>query len=407
MRKCLQWVSFSLTVLIVLSLMLAGCAGGAAPEAAAKPTAAEAAKAAPASGAAPSGSILFGAVFATTGKYAGGEAGIGNGAKMAIEEINAKGGINGQKLELQIEDTGSEQAGAVNAYNRVVAKNPVVILDTALSSFALAQMPDIAKAQIPTFSHGDSPLVTQQGNSWVLRFTTPDNVTPVAAVQFAMDELKKSKVAIVRVNNEFGKSWEDGLLAELTKRNAKPATVEVFGADDKDMTAQLTKVKSSGADVIIAVADPTTHAVLIKQRKQLGLGDMPYVGSNTAVHPQTLDLLKGGEAEGIYALTSSVPPEDPDQAVRDWNAKYKAKYGIDADYLGAISYDVVMITADAIKAVGTDRTKIRDWIMQNVHGRKGMGNTYDVATNGDAGLKVSIVQVKGGKAPIIKTIVAK
>ena len=63
---------------------------------------------------------------------------------------------------------------------------------------------------------------------------------------------------------------------------------------------------------MIVVADPNTHAVMIKQRMQLGLADVAYVGSNTAVQPQTLDLLTGGEAKGIYALTSSVPPEDPD-----------------------------------------------------------------------------------------------
>ncbi len=67
---------------------------------------------------------------------------------------------------------------------------------------------------------------------------------------------------------------------------------------------------------MIVTADPTTHAVIIKQRKQFGMSNIEYVGSNTAVMPQTLELLTGGEAEGIYALTSAVPPEDPDPRSR-------------------------------------------------------------------------------------------
>ena len=400
----------SMGIALLLGLVVAGCGGTTT-------TASTAATTAPSetttSGTqstgtvAEQGDIIIGAVYGTTGKYAGGEAGIGNGARMAIEEVNAGGGINGRKLTLVVEDTGSEQAGAVNAYNRIVAKNPLVIIDTALSPFVLAQMQDIAKAEIPTFPMGENPALTQQGVSWVLRFSTPDNVTPVAAVQFALDELGKSKVAILRVNNEFGQTWEELVTAELKKRNMEPVAVQVFGADDKDMTAQLNAIKSAGADVMIVTADPTTHAVIIKQRKQFGMSDIEYVGSNTAVMPQTLELLTGGEAEGIYALTSAVPPEDPDPKVREWNDRYKAKYGIDADYIAADAYDSVMITVEAVKKVGTDRAKIRDYILNEVKGVKGMGNVWNFTPNGDGGTQVSIAQVKDGKAIIVKTIATK
>ena len=212
---------------------------------------------------------------------------------------------------------------------------------------------------------------------------------------------KKTKVALLYVNNDFGKTWYDAISAEMTKRNLQLAAVEVFGADDKDMTAQLNKVKSAGADSMIVVADPNTHAVMMKQRVQLGLGDVTYVGSNTAVQPQTLELLTGGEAKGIYALTSSVPPEDPDPAVRAWNDKYKGVFGIDADYIAADAYDSVMVTVDAIKAVGPDKAKVRDWILANVKDRKGMGNVWTFSPNGDGGTQVSIVQVNDQNKPII------
>ena len=92
--------------------------------------------------------------------------------------------------------------------------------------------------------------------------------------------------------------------------------------------------------------------------------------------------------------------------VQEWNAKYKEKYGIDADYIAADAYDSVMITVDAVKAVGTDRAKIRDFILNEVKGVKGMGNVWNFSPNGDGGTQVSITQVKDGKAPVIKTIAA-
>ena len=408
MRKSSLFAVAMVLVLSLVTLLVVGCGEETTTTAGATTTAGEttATAAETTTTAAPAEDIIIGAVFGTTGKYAGGEAGIGNGAQMAIDEVNAAGGVNGQKLVLMIEDSGSEQAGAVNAYNRLVAKKPLVIVDTALSSFVLAQMEDIKKAEIPTYPMGENPALTQQGVSWVLRFSTPDNVTPVAAVQFALDDLGKSKVGILRVNNEFGQTWEQLIIEELKNRNMEPVAVEVFGADDKDMTAQLNKIKEAGADVMIVTADPTTHAVIIKQRAQFGMTGIEYVGSNTAVMPQTLELLTGGEAEGIYALTSAVPPEDPDQKVKDWNAKYKELYGMDADYIAADAYDSVMITVDAIKAVGTDRAKIRDYILNEVKGVKGMGNGWNFTPQGDGGTQVSIAQVKEGKAPIIKTIAA-
>ena len=416
MKKSLLVLSLVLAAIAILGLAVAGC-GSTTTTAAPSGSTTTAAPSGSTTTAAPSGStttaapaggdIIVGAILSVTGKYAGGEAGINNGTKMAIDEINAAGGVNGQKLVLSVEDSGSEQAGAVNAYNRVVSKNPLFIVDSAVSSFVLAQMADIQKAAIPTYAMGESPAVTAQGNPWVLRFSTPDNVTPVAAIQYVLDDLKKTKVALVYVNNDFGKTWNDAIVAEMTKRSMTLATVQVFGADDKDMTAQLTKVKSAGCDAMIVAADPNTHAVMLKQRIQLGLAGVTYVGSNTAVQPQTLDLLTGGEAKGIYALTSSVPPEDPDPAVKAWNDKYKGLFKIDADYIAADAYDAVMVTVDAIKAVGPDKTKVKDWILANVKNRKGMGNVWTFSPNGDGGTQVSIAQVNDqNKAIILKTFAA-
>jgi branched-chain amino acid transport system substrate-binding protein len=396
---------------VLLAGALAGC-GGTTTTTTKAPTATTAAgDTGTASGdttatsAAATGDLVIGGVYGITGKYAGGEAGMGYGTKMAIEEINAAGGINGQKLVYDIEDTGSEQAGAVNAFNRMAAKKPVAIFNTCISGYTMAQLPDIEKAQIPTYCFADAPDISAQGNQWILRPSTPDKVTPSMAVKFAVEEVGGTKVAILYVNNDFGQVWDKYMIEWLAGQKMKEVVNETFGPDDKDMTAQLNKVKQSGADVMVVVADPLTHAAILKQRTQLGLTDVAYVGSDAAVYPETLALLTNGEAEGIYSLTASVPPQDPDPKVREWAAKYKELYGIDADTIGANAYDAVMIFADAVKAVGTDGAKIRAWVIENVQGYKGMGNTYRFQANGDGGTQMTVVQIVDGQPKILKTMV--
>ena len=123
MKKSLLVLSLVLAAVAILGLAVAGCGSTtttAAPATTSAPatTATTSAPGTTATTAAPGGDIKVGAILSVTGKYAGGETGIQNGTQMAIDEVNAAGGVNGQKLVLVVEDSGSEQAGAVNAYNR-------------------------------------------------------------------------------------------------------------------------------------------------------------------------------------------------------------------------------------------------------------------------------------------------
>ena len=346
--------------------------------------------------------IVIGLVVATTGRFAAAEAGIHSGTRMAIDGINAAGGVNGKRLVLVHEDTGSEQAGAVNAFNRVVTRNPVFIINTALSSFFLAMMPDIERARIPTSPMGENPVPTQQGNPWVLRFNYSDLVTPIAALRFAQEELGANNIAIIRANTEFGQHWENTIVQELALAGQRPATIEVFQTDDRDMTAQLNRIRTSGADAMIAIGDPPNHAILLVQRRQLGLGHIHYVGSSTVVQPQTIDMMEAEEIEGVFSLTGAVPAQDPNPAVREWNARHREIFGVDADHVAANAYDAVHIIADGIRAVGQDRAALRDWILA-VQGREGMGNIWSFSPNGDGGTRLSIVEVRDRVPHIIAT----
>jgi branched-chain amino acid transport system substrate-binding protein len=349
--------------------------------------------------------INLGVVMATTGRFALAEASLLNGTKMAIEEINSAGGINGRKIKMIFEDTGSELAGAVNAFNRVAAQKPVAVVNTALSTFCLAQMADIKQAGIPTFPSGSNPKLTEQKNPWLIRIRTSDKYVVVAATKFVLDKMNKKKIGLLRVSDEYGEGWETGVLSVLAEKGLKPVGIEIHSGTDKDMTPHLLKLKNAGMDALIVSSHPTTHALIMKQRKQLGI-DVLTLHSNSAVMPGTLKLVEASESEGIYAAADGLPEKDPDQKIRDWAKRYKEKFKMEGDYHAASCYDGVMMIAEAIENKGTDPKAIRDYFMA-MKGRQGMGNYWKFDETGEGGRQIMIVVLKNNTPEPVERMVVQ
>lgn len=341
-------------------------------------------------------------VVGTTGAFAGGEAPLVNGVKLAVEDLNAKGGIGGRKLKLVIEDTGSEQTGAVNAYNRIIAQKPVAVMNTTLSGFVLSQLGAIEDEGLPTFTGAATVQLAldRRGIANVLRIRTSDSKVPAAAAKFAAQTLGAKRIAILRVNNEYGAGWRTGIEAGLAEAGQKPVIVESYESADRDLTPQLLRIKAANADAMIVAGDPPNHIVAVQQIRQLAL-DLKVVMSNSAVLPTTLQLYQGGAADGFYGTVNSLPARDP--AHKDWSDRYRAAFNIDPDYSAAEYYDGVQMLADAIGKVGTD-AKALIKALREVKDRAGVGNTYTYADKGDGGQTVAIVVIKGGQLELAATV---
>lgn len=346
--------------------------------------------------------IKLGMVIGTTGPFAGGEAPLVNGTKMAVEDINAKGGIKGSKIQLIIEDTGSEQTGAINAYNRILDQEPAAIMNTTVSGFVLSQMGTIGDEGIPTLTGAASAQLAldKKGVEPLFRVRTSDLYVAKAAARFAIDNLGGKKIAVLRANSEFGNSWLNQIQSVLTEKSVKPVAVESFEVADRDFTPQLLRIKDASADVVIVSGDPPHFVVAVQQLKQLGLTSK-VVFSNAGVLPTTIKLYQGDSANGIYGTVDSVPAIDPAQA--DWAKRYREKFNIDSDYSAAEYYDGVMMVAAAIAKVGTDHEALVKE-MRSIKDYAGIGNTYSYADKGDGGRSVAIVQIDGGKLKLAATI---
>ena len=338
--------------------------------------------------------IPLGMVVATSGAFAGGEAPLINGVQMAVDDINEKGGIDGDMLVLSIEDTGSEQTGAINAFNRAVSYEPVAIMNTTLSGFNLSLMPIIEEEGIPTFTGGASVQLSpeKRGARNLFRVRTSDAAVPVAAAKFAIETLGAKSLGVVYINNDYGIGWRDEITAVAEAAGVELAA-ESFEGADRDLTPQIVSMRDAGADVVISVGDPPNQVVFVQQAGQLGL-DAEIIVSNAGVLPTTLTVYPEGAADGIYGTVDSLPAIDP--ATADWAERYTERFGITADYSAAEYYDGVMMLADAIAEVGTDPEDLVDYLRE-IDGYDGIGNTYSYVEGGDGGTGVVLGKVEGTK----------
>ena len=346
--------------------------------------------------------LTLGMVVGTTGAFAGGEAPLVNGTKLAVEDLNAKGGIGGKKINLVIEDTGSEQTGAVNAFNRIIGQDPVAIMNTTLSGFVLSQIGMIQDENIPTLTGAASAQLAldKKGVPPLFRVRTSDVRVPAAAVRFAVKDLGAKNIAVLRSSNEYGNGWRIAIEDTLKSLNMKPAIVETFEGADRDLTPQLLRIKNANADVLIVSGDPPNFVVAVQQIKQLGL-TMKVILSNAGVLPTTLKLYQPDASNGIYGTVDSLPADDP--AHKDWAERYRKAFNLEPDYSAAEYYDGVMMVAAAIAKVGTDKDALVKEL-RTVRDYKGVGNTYTYADKGDGGESVAIVQIENGKLKLAANV---
>ena len=345
---------------------------------------------------------ILGMVVGTSGVFAGGEAPLVNGTKLAVADINARGGIGGKPVKLIIEDTGSEQTGAVNAYNRILSESPVAIMDTTVSGFVLSQLGTIQDEAIPTFTGAASAQLAldKKGVDNLFRIRTSDLQVPAAAAKFAVTTLGAKRVGVLRVNNEYGAGWRSAIEGALSAMGQKPAAVESYEGTDRDLTPQLLRIKAADVDVLIVSGDPPNHAVAVQQIKQLGLG-FKVIMSNSGVLPSTVKLYQNGAADGFYGTVDSLPGRDPAQ--QEWSAAYRKQFNVEPDYSAAEYYDGVMMLADAIAKAGADPKAVTTQL-RSLSARKGVGNSYTYANKGDGGQSVAIVRVNGGQVDFVANV---
>ena len=315
--------------------------------------------------------IKIGLVTALSGQSARAGEAITRGLQIAIDEINAKGGLlNGRKLELLRRDDEATPAKGVIAARELYFKEKVAVLIGGLDSpVALAIVP-IANENKMVFMDpwAAGTPITKNGakDNYVFRVSAVDELVDKAMLQYAQKVYKAQKPGMILVNNPWGESNEKGLSAALAEKKMKPAGIEKFEGNDVDVVPQLSRLKSAGTDVLFLVGNVGPSSQVVKSLDRMGW--MPPIVSHWGPAGGRFTELAGPSAKNVhfvqtYSFFGNQSPVGQ-KVLKALMAKYPDIKG-PGDVTPAVgvanSYDAMMLSALAIQNAGsTDGKKVRD-----------------------------------------------
>jgi len=336
------------------------------------------------------GPIKIGALFSVTGPPSFLGEPERNSAKMVVDELNAKGGIKGRKLELVVYDTQGDATKAVQAANRLIKEDKVVaIIGPSTTGESMAVLAVAEKEGVPLISCAAGSKITDPVKKWVFKTAQNDGLA-VTKIYEQLNRKKISKVAILTVSDGFGSSGREQLKAHAAKFGIQVVVDDTYGPKDTDMTSQLTKIRGSQAQAIICWGTNPGPAVIAKNVKQLGI-KLPLYMSHGVSSKKFIDLA-GDAAEGIIlpsgrVIVADVLPAGDKQKksllafVKDYQKHYKAE----GDHFGGHAWDAIMLLKGAIERGGDSPAAIRDQL-EKTKSFAGIGGIFTFSPADHAGL---------------------
>ena len=305
--------------------------------------------------------IKIGGNLELSGAVASYGSSINDGAKLAIEEINDAGGINGKKLEYIVKDNKSETSEATSvAINLITQEGVVAMLAPATSgnTQATVQIANDNKVPIVTGS-GTNELITvnENGsvNEYAFRTCFIDPFQGIVAANFATEELKAKNVAIYTdSSNDYSKGLAAAFKEQLEANGGKVVKEEAYVTDDVDFKSTLTNLKGANPDFIFIPGYYEEVGLIVKQARELGI-TAPLMGADGWDSPTLLDLA-GADALNNTFITNHYSSGDPDQKIQDFVKAFEAENGSAPNAFHALGYDTIYYLKDAIERAGDDVT---------------------------------------------------
>ncbi|HRF44510.1 MAG TPA: ABC transporter substrate-binding protein [Candidatus Competibacteraceae bacterium] len=329
--------------------------------------------------------------------------------QMIVEDINAKGGLNGRNVELIHYDTGGNAREALNFVKRLIRKDNVdLIVGGTTSGDTLAVIPEVEKESIPLISLAGAVEIIEPARKWVFKVAHTDRM---AAAKIFEDLRKRhlTQVALITGDGGFDKSGRAQILKLAPEYGITLVADESYGNKDTDMTTPLTKIRATSAQAIINFGFGQAPAIVTKNIKQLGIG-LPVYQSH-GVASQTFIDLAGDAAEGVrlpaaaLVVAGQLADTDPQKPILlAYKKAYESKHGPVSTF-GGHAYDGILIAAEAIKrAGGTDKVKVRDEI-EKTQGFIGTAGVFNMTPEDHMGLNLDafkMVEIHNGAWKIVE-----
>lgn len=369
-RKMKKFIAFAVVALLALSMCFAG---GEKEDSAA-------------------GSVVkIGFIGPLTGDYANYGTLCRQAVEMAIDEINAKGGVNGVQIKLFAEDSEGDSQKALAAMEKLSSSDKVcAIIGPVLTgeTFSVAERAQAEGIVVitPSASHKD---ITNVGD-YIFRTTPSDGLQGEVAGKYWADVLGYTKLAVLYAKNDYSQGLYESMSEAFEQEGGKVVAAETFMVGDKDFKTQLTKLKNTDAQAIYLPDYTAEMAQILEQASQLGM-DKPFLSGDGFLSEEIYSLA-GQYTDGVVYTASALVEESSRN--KEFKDAYAAKWGIGPDSFATNAYDATYILASVIEKVGTGRAAIKSG-MEQVKDFEGVNGIINFASNGDLVAYQGIYEVHG------------
>ena len=326
-----------------------------------------------------------------------------NGTQLAVDEINASGGVLGKKIALHTEDNQSQAGQSATAVRKLISSDGVIaILGEVASSRSLEAAPICQQSKIPMISPSSTnPKVTETGD-YIFRVCFIDPFQGTVMANFGRKTLKLNSAAILSdVKSDYSVGLAKFFKQGFTTGGGQIVAEQKYSGGDKDFNAQLTAIKAANPDGIFVPGYYTEVGLIALQAKQLGI-NVPIFGGD-GWESSSLVSIGGPALEGDY-FSTHFSPQDTSPAVQTFVKKYQDKFKDTPDAMAALGYDSAMILADAIKKAGsTDAAKIRD-VLAAEKDFPGASGNITIDANRNASKPAVILEIKNGAFQYVQTV---
>jgi branched-chain amino acid transport system substrate-binding protein len=328
-----------------------------------------------------------------------------DGMLLAIDEINAKGGILGRKIDTPILDTQSDAGISRAQLQKVLDNNPYVVLGPVFSGSVLVDMALTEQAEIPEVVGGEAAAITQKNDPYVFRTSFGQQFSMPKIANYIRDGVKAKSVAVVWVNNDFGKGGRDTFIKEMAARNIKVAADISTESGQADFSADVVKITAANADAIFVYLNEEESARFLREAKKQGV-KAPLIGETTLLGQKVIDLAQGA-AEGVRGHVG-LTVDAPIPAVQQFAERFKKRFNYVCDHNGIKGYTAVYFIKYVTEKAGKFDSKL---FAQTLHGltispkdEPGvlMEATFD--QNGDIDRESFLGEVVDGKQKIVEVL---
>ncbi len=335
--------------------------------------------------------VKIGFIGPLTGDYANYGTLCRQAVEMAIDEINAKGGVNGASIKLFAEDSEGDSQKALAAMEKLSSSDKVcAIIGPVLTgeTFSVAERAQAEGIVIitPSASHKD---ITNVGD-YIFRTTPSDGLQGEVAGKYWSQVLGYTKLAVLYAKNDYSQGLHESMSEAFTQDGGQIVAAETFMVGDKDFKTQLTKLKNTDAQAIYLPDYTAEMAQILEQAAQLGI-DKPFLSGDGFLSEEIYSLA-GQYTDGVvYTASARVEESNKNKEFKD---AYTARWGIGPDSFATNAYDATYILVSVIEKVGTDRKAIKTG-MEQVKDFEGVNGIINFAPNGDLVAYQGIYEVHG------------